>query len=137
MPATGNGLTLSFPTSGFTGQFISADLGEKTLEALLDSHLGTTGNKTYSPDDLTEPGELTGTLFLNATTAEEDLGQVETCTATLPITEGSNTTNATLAGTGFLRRYKRANAQNGELMQCEFTFKWDGKTGPTFTVEAA
>ena len=40
---------------------------------------------------------------------------------------------ATLAGTGFVMKYKYPDAKNGERMLSGLTVKWTGVTGPTFT----
>lgn len=130
---TGNGASITFGTTAFTGKFTQLDPGEKTLGDIEDTHLGTTGNKTYRPEDLVEPGELTGMVQFSSDTALPALGTVETVTLTFPIPAGL-TTAATYAGTAYIKRFKVPTLENNTLQMAEITVKWTGKTGPTFTV---
>lgn len=135
MADTGNTSTIAFgTTSGFTPDVTIIGGLEQSREALEDTLLSTTGEKTYIPDDLIEPGQLTCTYYYNQSeTAFAPIGAAaETITITFPLKSGEGTA-ATLAGTGFLVNHKSADLQNGELMMGEFTVQFDGKTGPTFT----
>lgn len=135
MADTGNGASITFGTSGFTGCFTELDPSEQTRDALEDSCLATTGQKTYIPGDLVEPGELRA-KFLFA--ADDDLpafGAPETITVTYPLPSGASTPG-TLAGSGFLVGRKPAMVRNGALMECEIRIKWDGKTDVSYTAAA-
>lgn len=133
MADTGNTATLTF-SSGFTATFIEIDPGEETLEKLADDDLGTSTYKTYVPNDLKEPGEITGRLYFDAEATPPTMnGTAVTATLTYPQKAGGST-RATLVGTGFFTRWKRPMAVNGQLMVTEITFAFDGKTtDPTFT----
>lgn len=138
MADTGNGTTITFGTTSFSASWEEIDAGEQTRDAIEDSHLGTTGDKTYMPGDLQEPGEASGVFqwdqsfgtFPATTTA------AETVTISYPLKSGEST-NATLAGTAIVTRVKGPVARNGEKMMGEMTIKWDGGTGPTYTAGSA
>lgn len=132
MADTGNGATITLGTSGFTAAFIEIDPGEETGEALESSSLATTGQKEYEPGDLTEPPEIRMRYFFDQNADEPPLHSAETATLTYPLKPGGST-NATLAGTGFFIRRARAAVRNGQLMEGEATFKFDGKTEAAFT----
>lgn len=134
MADTGNATTLTLGTSGFTGSIIEMSGSEETRPALKDSHLGTTPRETYVPDDLYEPGEFTGRYYTDGAVSSHPsiTAAPETCTKTYPLKSGQSTP-ATLVGTGFFTRKKHPDVKNNELMAGEFTFKWDGRTGPTYT----
>lgn len=131
MCTTGNQTTIALSTTGLVGNFEEIDTGEETLSDLEDSHLGSTAME-YCPADLADKGELKFRLQFNSSRAFPDLGVVETATITFPLAPGE-TTPATLAGSGYLKRHKRPVQNNNQVSKQEFTFKWDGKTGPTFT----
>lgn len=140
---TGLGGTISFATSGFTGNM--REIGGATIELddLETSHLGTTGYKTYTPSDLAEPGEFECEIFWDAevaastvkeVTTQPILGTVESIVKTYPGQAGNTAANIT--GTGYIKSFTRPTMQVGELMMASVTVKWDGGTGPTFTAEA-
>ena len=134
MADTGNSATLTLGTSGFTGSIIEIGGSEETRAALENSHLGTTVHKTYTPDDLIEPGEFTGRYYVDGAVSSHPslTAAAETATITYPLKSGQSSP-ATLVGTGFFIRKKHQDVKNGELMVGEFTFKWDGETSPTYT----
>lgn len=136
MPAadTGNGATLTLGTSGFTGTIIELTGSEETRGKLESSYLATQNRKTYEPDDLVESGEFGGRYYTDGAVNSHPniLGAAETGTITYPLKSGQSTP-ATLVGSGFFTRRKHPDMKNGELMVGEFTFSWDGKTGPTYT----
>lgn len=134
MADTGNTATLTLATTGFSGSIIELGGSEETRAALEDSHLGTTTRKTFVPDDLIDSGEFTGRYYTDgAVSSHPSLTAVpETATITYPLKTGQSV-SATLAGSGFFTRKKHADIKNGELMVGEFIFKWDGRTGPTYT----
>lgn len=133
---TGNSASIVFATTAFAGQFTEIDPGESTLDKIEDSHLGTTGKKTFQPSDLEDPGVLKGIVQFNSGTALPARGTVETATLTYPL-RSDQSVAATLAGTGFFSKVGRPKTVNGQLMQVEIEFTWDGKTGPTFTPATA
>lgn len=129
MADTGNGTTFALGTTGAIGNVRKVNGREASLGSLDDSHLGTSGSMTFIPDDLTDEGEITFEVEFDETIAEPSCGQVETATLTYPST-------ATEIGTGFLTKVKKPTLENGSIQVMELTFKFDGKTGPTFTPSA-
>lgn len=129
---TGNSASITFGTTGFTGKFTQLDPGEISIGDIEDSNLSTSGEKTYRAEDLSEPGELSGTVQFSSDVAIPGLGAAETVTVTFPQTTGL-TTAATYAGTGYIKRFKLPTLENNVLQVAEIGVKWDGKTGPTFT----
>ena len=135
---TGQGVTLTFGTSGFTASLHSVTGTERTREPVEDSHLGLASGSemTFVPNDLIDGGEFTFRYEWNQSfgTFPPITGAAETVTVTFPLRSGE-TTNATLAGTGFMTRDKGADIElnSASVMEGEGTIKWDGKTGPTYT----
>lgn len=129
---TGHGATLTLSTSALSFNWTSIDLGEETIDDIATSHLGSTGYKEYVPGDLKEGGSITIPFQFDNEAALPGLGTVETATVTFPLASGQ-TTAATLAGTGYLKRLKRPNLQTDTLQDGELVFMWDGGTGPAFT----
>ena len=134
MADTGNGTTLSFATSGFSANIYSISGASFARDSLETTHLGTTAFKEYVPDDLVEPGEFEIEFEWNQSfsTFPPISTAAETITVTYPLRTGE-TTNATLAGTGFLTASTGPNVTNGEIMRGSATVKFDGATGPTYT----
>ena len=138
MADTGQGATLTLATTGAVGVIRSMTLPEFAIDKIETSDLSTTGFKTYIATDLAAPGELTAEIIFDA---EDDdvpsFGVSETVTVTWPIHTTGNTTNATLAGTGFITNFKLPDMQIGELQVATITVAFDGLTDPAFTAEAA
>ena len=134
MAGQGNTGTLTCGTTGFTADFVFIGGTEQSREALEDSHLGTTNQKTYQPEDLIEPGEVPIRYWWDQSfgTFPPISSAAETITVTYPLKSGEST-NGTLAGTGFFIRAKGGDMENGVLMEGEATVKWDGKTEAAYT----
>lgn len=144
MSDTGNGATLTLATTGAIGSIVEMTLPEWTLEKIDDSHLGTTNFRTYIPGDLAEPGEITATLIFDselttypaiASTTDSTWENPQTVTVTFPISNTSNTSAATLAGTGFITGFSFPQLANNTLQTATITVAFDGKTEPAFTAE--
>lgn len=133
---TGHGATLALSgTDTVNGNVVSITGHEETIESIEDTHLGTTDYKTYVPGDLKEPGELQFTILFNKANDALTLGSTAASgnlTLTMPLATGEST-NATIVGSGFLTRTKFPDHVTDELLQAEYTFKFDGVTGPTWT----
>lgn len=145
---TGNGATLSFAASmGFgtsnttSMELISITPGAETVGSIDVSTLGTSDCMESIPSDLRDVGELSGTFKWLTSNAATQAGFPDlpaaagTVTVTWPARSG--TTAATYVGTGFITSWKPPSLQNGELQVGEFSVKFDGETGPTWTDEAA
>ena len=140
---TGLTATAVFTTSGAVGQ-ATRRIGpmENSVEDIDMSHLGTTVFKEYLPGDLVEPGEVEVELEfdINALAGNNMPvpGTADTLTVDYPIEPGSsNSTNATLSGTGYFKSRTTPELAVGQLMTSTVVFKFDGLTGPAFTDESA
>jgi hypothetical protein len=122
---TGNGVTITFGTSGFTASYTRLGGTEMSRESLETTHIGTTDYKTFTPDDLVDGGEFTVEFLWDPamTTFPPITGAAETITITYAATE-------TLSGSGFLVSSTGPPVENGELLRGEFTVKWAGQ--PTY-----
>lgn len=134
MADTGNSATVAFGTSGFSANVYSIGGTSQSREALEDSHLGTTNQKTFIPADLIEPGEFEIEFEWDQSfsTFPPIAAAAETVTITFPLKSGE-TTAATLAGTGFLTEASGPDVENGTIMRGSATIKWDGKTEVAYT----
>jgi len=132
MADTGNTATIAFGTSGFTANFQMIGGTEQERPSIPDSHLGTTTRDTFIPGDLFDPGEFESEYQFDPDDQPPISGAAETVTVTFPVPAGQSN-GATLAGTGFVTKWKSADLRNNELMVATVTVKWDGKTGPTWT----
>jgi len=122
---TGNASTIAFGTSSFSANVTSIGGTEQTRDAIEDSHLGTTSQKTYIAGDLYEPGEFELEFQWDPafTTFPPIAAVAETITITFQSTGGG-----TLAGSGFLTAASGPTVANNELMIGTATVKWDGQT---------
>ncbi len=132
---TGNGTTVAFSTTTISGHVFQDLTGmEQTLGKIAASHLGTSGDAEYIPQDLRENSDITGNLIFSQDNGLPALGTVETLTITYPKLVATNTA-ANLAGTGWISRTGTPQTINNTLMMMPFTWTFDGDTGPTFTAE--
>lgn len=137
---TGNGATIifsgnmGFGTATTSLSFISVSQGEEAVAVIDSSTLATTDCMESIPSDLRSVAESSGTFKFITTAPAVDLpGLPGTITITYPIRTGE-TTAASYAGTGFITGFTPPSLANGELQTGEIKWKWDGDTGPTFTV---
>lgn len=128
----GNGVTITF-SGGFTAVMYTFDGSETTLPDVEVSTLTTSTVAEFDPGDLEDPGEFTCDIVAATTAAAPTVGTVETVTITYAIPSGASS-GATYAGTGYIKGVKFPSAVNNERLMYSLTVKWDGKTGPTFTV---
>lgn len=127
---TGNGATLTM-SDGFTANIYMIGGTDQTIEALEDSHLGTTTKKSKIPSDLYDAGEFECEIEHSQST-RPSIGTVITATITYPVPSGSSN-GGTMTGTGFVTKRGTPELRNGQIMRGSYTFTWDGKTGPSFT----
>lgn len=135
---TGNGATISFSSSGVSYNYTGIDLGSESVTKIDKSHLLTVGNMRSMPGDLEDPGEVVVSFQFDNASAQPELRTIDTMTVTAPLavreSDGQvQNTPATWAGTGFVMNVKKPNMQNNTLQDGQFTWAWDGATGPTFT----
>ncbi len=139
MADTGLGATVSFATATFTGHsFIEIGGGGEAIGGLDTTHLGTSGHATAIPEDVIQLDKITGRIQHVATGARGPAvdGAIDTLTITFPIHTSPNTTNATLAGTGWISKLGFPMMASNQVQEMDFEWTWDGGTGPTFTVES-
>lgn len=135
VPDLGSGATLAFSTTSFAAKVIDIQMPEIGVEDYETSTLDTTGFRKFITGDLKSPGSLVVSILAPTGLTLPVIGTTaETGTLTLPIrTNGGEAGAATLAGTGFFKRYKHAKLAVGVLQVAEYEFRYDGTTGPTFT----
>lgn len=136
MAKTGNLGTISFGTSAFVASFTSIGAWEPEVGAIDDSHLLSSGFKTNFPDDLKDPGETSLECHFDPSVDLPTIGVPESITITYPHSLPFRT-HATLVGTGYIKKGGTPELKNGQVMSQKLTIKWDGKTGPAFTKQAA
>lgn len=134
MADTGNGA--SFTKSGFTRDIVSISIGEQTIDMLDVSLLSSTGYMKKIAADLADAGTFTIEVLADGADAASTLGgAAATSTITWPLQSGESTA-ADIEGTAVLSGYKPPDFMNNELQTEQYTFTWDGATGPTFTASA-
>ena len=137
MPKTGNKGAVTFSTSALTLSWTKIGEWQGTRGKLPTDHLGTTGFRTYIPDDLAEPGEIEFEALFDPTKSLGSITAVaETITITFPKENPLGGAAATLAGTGFLIAVGTPELVNGQVSKQKVKIAFNGGTGPTFTVGA-
>jgi hypothetical protein len=137
---TGQGATIAFSSTTFAARIEYIRIGDQTIEDLDDSVLSSTGFKEYISGDLVEPGGVTyGIMFPTSLTLPTVGGTPETATITFPLRSGAGgeDTAASIAGSGYFKKLGGTELRLGTIQKAEIEFKFDGKTGPTFTASAA
>lgn len=144
---TGQGTTAVLTAGAIVGCVRSLTLPEITMEKIDASCLATQGFTKYIPGDLSDPGECQMEIIFDPTfdffenpgdplDIDGVVGNIDTLTITFPIGDPTNTTNATLSGTGFITNYSLPDLSSGTLAVVNVTFAFDGDTGPAFTPES-
>jgi hypothetical protein len=130
---TGNGATISFGTSGWSGRVVRIGPATFTREALDNSHLTATGHAKKAEGDLPDAGSNEIEYFFRS---DEDWppysGLPETVTITYPVFPGKSTP-AKKTGTAFLTEFEEPELANNVLQRGRMVVTWDGETGPTWT----
>lgn len=124
----GQGATIVFGTSGFTGSLVDFSFDGVTRQALNTSHLGLAdagsnkyGNMTFIPSGLTDPGTLnmrvrfhTGQVALTGQPPIDEAA--ETITITWPLATGGSAA-ATWSFSGFCTSYGVTVPEDGIIEQ--------------------
>ena len=131
----GNGATFVL-SSGSVGTVISLDPPEETLIDVPDDNLGTTDQHEFVPGEVAETTPLSGVAVFEGGTLPALGGTPVTGTLTYPLGTGQ-ATGANYAGTGYFNRRKVTELTLDGRVLLEFAFKYDGKTGPTYTAGSA
>lgn len=131
MADTGLGTTIVFTTtSTWAPQYIEITPDPLSRGKLETTHLGTTVNKTYTPEELAEAGGFTATFFHDGDTQPPYGGAPETITVTDPLQAGWST-GPKVAGTGFVDSYTPGSKSVGSLMIASMHVSFGGAV--TFT----
>ncbi len=115
----GDGTTITFGTSGFTGEIVTIDGPNGTRAAIDGTHLGSTNYKTFTPSGLVDGGEVSLNVHYNPTVALPVQGVEET------ITIDPNGSGQTLSFPGFIISFGHSFAVD-ELMSQDITLKVSG-----------
>ncbi len=128
-PKSGNGLTVGFGTTGSygsdstnTNEVTSLTIDGISIGDIETSHLGTTGYRTYIPNQLKEGGTVSVDFIVDADVIPEPLSTVETITITVPITDGTNSTNGTIAFSSYINNLT-INYSNDDIVSGTYTLK--------------
>lgn len=124
MADIGTGTSITFGTSGFTGEIIGVAQSGIERPAIPTSHLGTTSSHTFMPGDLVDEGEVTLEVAYNPNTQPPIRGAAETITITFPVPSGSSN-GATAQFSGFCTGWDW-NAPLEEKMVANVTIKISG-----------
>ena len=123
MADTGNGATISFGTTSFTGDIISISGLEVSKEKIEITKLADTGRKRFIVDDLVDIGDVTISAYSDVGVPDIDHNYAaaidETITITYPVAPGGST-GATVVFAGRPVSVKTADAEMGEVMIVEF-----------------
>jgi hypothetical protein len=131
---TGNGATATFGTSSLSLSVTAIQIGEITIDMLDVSTLATTDFQEMIASDLKKTPEVSlDVLHVASAVIPTVGGAAETMTVTLPLFTGT-TTAARIAGTAQFTSYKLPDLANGQLMMSKVKFKYNGDTGPAYTV---
>lgn len=133
MADTPTGITVAFGTSSFTASISAVNVTGMERAAIDVTHLGSTTYRDFIPGDLSNPGTVEATFWFDPNEQPPIAAAPETLTVTWPIPSGG-IGGATLVGTGFVTSWS-VDASGGDesAMSGEFTFQFDGGTGPTWT----
>lgn len=130
---TGNGATISFGTSGWSGRVTRIEGADFSREMLDNSDLQSTGHAKKTPGDLPDAGSNQIEFFFRS---DDDWppydGDPETVIITYPIFPG-RTTPAKKTGTAAISSFTEPTLANNELQQATMVVTWTGETGPSFT----
>lgn len=122
-------VTLGTATWDTAAKIVSVAFDAIARAALETTYLGTTGGRTFMPEDLPDYGSVTFE-FLHIDSIAPPYAAAETITVTYPTAVGQSTP-ATVACSGFLLDYTPGGAAVGELMKGSAKYKFTGAM--TFT----
>lgn len=124
MPDVGNGCTIAI--AGFTANVESIQMPFGTREAIDTSHLGTTGFRTFMPNDLVDPGEIQATFQYDGASGVPPItATAATVTITVPAPPGNTNTNS-YAVAAFITDAGAPEMTNDDLMRHTVTLKCTG-----------
>lgn len=136
---TGAGSSVTFATTAFVGKIREISGLTKSIPAIESTTLEVAaGDEELSiPGDNPALSEVRMRVRYAGKQAHPALRTVETITVTMPKEESGSSVAPNVAGTGFIMSWTPIpNLQRNQLNEAELVFKYDGTTGPTFTVES-
>lgn len=132
----GQGTILTLSVDTIIGSVRNVQMPTWITEAVDFSGLENLDWMCFLPAGLSDPGSFTAEIFLDTTIVIPSIRVVQVATFTFPLTIGTNTTAATLSGSGFITEIGWPNAAIAEPQMQSVTFKYDGNgTPPAFTLE--
>lgn len=136
---TGSGASITFATSAFVGKYLEIGQMTKSIPAIDSTTLDVAAASPAQsiPGDNPELSEVRCRVRFAGVQAHPVTGVPETITVTLKKETAASATPGIVAGTGFIMSWTPIpNLQRNQLNVAELVFKYDGGTGPTYTVEA-
>ena len=133
---TGHGGAIAFTTSSLAYSWRKIGTVENERGEVEDTHLGVTTYRTFLPGDVVEPGDFELEYVFDNEGAQSALTSLvpETITITFPIPTG-NTVAANYAGQGFVKSRTAVPELSTDTLQVgRMRVRFNGKTGPNFTV---
>lgn len=133
---TGHGATLTFGTSSLAYQWTKIGAATHDRGEVETTDLATADYKTFTPGDLSDPGEFEIEYLFDTETAQAAITGLapETITVTFPVPTGG-TVAARCTGTGFVKkRTLTPELATNTIQKGTLTVRWDGETGPNFVV---
>lgn len=130
MADQGFGTTITFQSSLFSAQLVSANISGVTREALDTTVMDTTsGAMTFIPSDLTDAGEVQVSLKFHPHTKLAALkaahsAAAETVTITFPVPSGGSA-GATIACSGFMTSFN-ITSEMVSIITADATIKFSG-----------
>ncbi len=117
-----NGLALSFTTSSWIATIVNYSKDGETSDDVETSDLSTTGFRTYEGGKLIEGGTYTFLFHVDPEQTRLATGITDEATITYPISNSSNTTNATSVFSCYINSYSESGEING-LMEGTLVLK--------------
>ena len=136
---TGVGSTITFATTAFVGKYRQISGFTRSIESVDATTLDiASADEAISiPGDNPEPSDVTCRVRFQGTQAHPVQGTVETITITMRKETSSSTVAPSVAGSGYIKSWTPIpNLQRNQLNEGELVFRYDGVTGPTYTVES-
>ena len=120
---TGNGGTITFGSSGWSGQFTAIRRSGETRPSIDTTNLATTTARTFIPADLVDRGSIECDIQYDPDEPPPITSAAETITLTFPIPSGLSN-GATIVGLLSFITDHDLDIPEGDLMTGSITIKW-------------
>lgn len=137
-PYHGVTITFSGANNGLTLLLTNVTPLNETREGVETTYHSTTGQRTFKPEVLTNPGVCEIEFHFESDGSLPSFSTAETVTVTIPIpAESDDTMPGTITGTAFLtaRTIGDMAAGSTETTKGTGTFMWDGATDVAFSAQ--